>query len=236
MDFTSFTIQILVLFLPGIIATVIVETLTPEKQRPAYYFVVFAFVNGFLSYLFLSLVVFVLFKTGLIVDQELGRGFWMALEKAANGKPEAQIPIDSNSIFWATMSGIIVGFIMAAVIRHGLVFRLARFLRVSKKYSDDDVWGYALNSTSRGVGWATIRDTKNDLTFDGWIHAFSEGLPQKEVFLEQVKVYQSSTSKLIYDLPALYLPFRSEDMFIEFRAVSVPKDAKEKGNEDNNAK
>jgi hypothetical protein len=82
-----------------------------------------------------------------------------------------------------------VGLAVAFVINHTWLHRFARFVRVSQKFGDIDVWSYVMNSNIQP--WVVVRDRDQDVMYDGWIAAFSDTIDTSELFLRDVKVFRN---------------------------------------------
>jgi hypothetical protein len=108
--------------------------------------------------------------------------------------------------------------------------RLARRLRITKKFGELDVWGYVFNS--RDVQWATVRDHKNDVVYEGWVSAFSDDSKSAELLLRDVSVYKNSTSENLYQVGAAYISRHANEMTIEFRDIEVGEKFKWEGKDD----
>ncbi len=89
---------------------------------------------------------------------------------------------------------------VAFVINHHWLHRLAHVLRVSRKFGDFDLWSHMLNSNA--PSWVIIRDREQDLMYDGWIAAFSDGAEKNELLLGDVKVFRNSTGDMLYEASA----------------------------------
>jgi hypothetical protein len=62
-----------------------------------------------------------------------------------------------------------------------------------------------------------VRDLDHDLAYDGWVNAFSDTYDANELLLRDVKVYQSSSAQLLYELDSVYLTREKDELTIEVR-------------------
>lgn len=83
------------------------------------------------------------------------------------------------------------------------------------------------------VVWVTVRDHKNDLVYDGWVQAFSNDSREAEMLLRDVSVYKNSNAERLYQVGALYVSRKSEDISIECRTIPVDDGIKWKEGESN---
>jgi hypothetical protein len=65
--------------------------------------------------------------------------------------------------------------------------------------------------------WVVVRDFDRDLALEGWVNAFAETHDVNELLLRDVRIYQSSTSKFLYEVDSMYLTRPKDKLTIEFR-------------------
>jgi membrane glycosyltransferase len=70
MNFTSFTIRLLLLFLPGIISIILIDTFTIHRRWEGYKYFLYSFVLGLLCYLFWHLMKPVLLLIPYFVSEQ----------------------------------------------------------------------------------------------------------------------------------------------------------------------
>jgi len=204
MEFSELALKIILLFLPGIVSLLIIDNLTNHKEYKLYEKAIYSLVYGFICY-YLYYLLLIIYR------------FWFKVEiyfSFFNALTNNESVLDFNEIGYATIISIFVGFIFSAFVNYKIVNKIARKLKITKKYSEVDVWSYLMNSDK--TEWVVIRDIKNDLMYEGWVRAFSESTEKDEIFLCDVKVFRNSIDKELYDIPGLYLPTKREDLIIEF--------------------
>jgi hypothetical protein len=200
MTLSEFSLRIILIFLPGLIAFIIVEQLTSHKEIQPFRLLLHSFLLGFLCYLIyypISLISFLNLKFSFIQnlsDPKLSLNFW--------------------EILIATLISIPFGFIISFSIKKKVLHKIAERLHVTNKFGDLDVWSYIMNSEI--PEWVVIRDIENDLMYEGYIKAFSDSSEIDELFLIYVKVYTNKTAEKLYEVPGLYLPQKREKLVIEF--------------------
>lgn len=203
MSLSEFTLSIILTFLPGLIAFIIVEQLTVHNEVKPYRFVIYSLLLGFACYLLyypLTLIPF------------LGLKFHF-IQSLSNTK----ISLDFKEILVTTLLSIPLGLLVSFLINHKVLHKLGKLLKVTNKFGDLDVWSYIMNSQM--PEWVVVRDIEKDLMYEGWIQAFSDSTERDEIFLRDVKVFTNKTAQLLYETPGLYLPKKRECLTIEFPSM-----------------
>lgn len=205
-----FTLKLLFLFFPGIIALFIVETLTEYQSKTNYYQIVYTFVLGVLSYFTLFLIKSLpLFICQFICGSEC------SYPKMSIFCFMKDTKLNYMEIGLATIISILLGTFLVYIIQNGLFHKLANKLHISNKFAGSSVWGHILN-IKRLDTWVIVRDIKNDLMYEGWINAFSETFEHNELFLSDVKVYKNSTGEELYHIDGLYITRQPNELTIEY--------------------
>lgn len=75
------------------------------------------------------------------------------------------------------------------------------------------MWGLLFNSPD--LGWVTVRDLGHDLTYEGWVDAFSDTSASAELLLRDVRVFRSSSGAQLYETSRVYLARPSDTLVIE---------------------
>jgi len=199
MDLTEFGLRLVLLFIPGIICAGLIDTLTTHRQTTQFRFTLRALIWGVVSYGFLSL-----FKPDL--------SFFNALSDTSVNPsiPEAAI---------ATGVAVVLALTTTYIVTHKLHFRIAQKLRLTRRYGDQDIWGYLFNSTD--VDWAVVRDHKRKLVYDGFVKLFSDDSKNAELYMTDVRVYDNASGDHLYDVPGMYLSLDRTDMTIEFQDATM---------------
>jgi len=209
MTITEFSFRLFLIFVPGILAFIIVDALTVHDRTTPFYAVLKSAVLGFLCYLSYYPVALA-FKLPFTFP-------------AIVADPKQRIDITETAL--STLMSIPVGLLISAVIYHKVLFKLANRLGVSRKISDPGVWSHILNLDPKSVDtqWVAIIDEKNALLYLGFLQFFSDNNdPEHEYFLRNVDVYHYEhhrQGQLIYQTPALYLNGKRENFKMEFPNV-----------------
>lgn len=193
MEINDIAIKIIILLIPGGITTVIIESLTIHKKWSEFKFVIYTILLGTFSYLSIQFVelLFELFKYIFISEKCKYEPRALKIWESIN----QNVGIPLNEILLACIMGIINGFVISAIIYYKIVFRIAKKLKVSSKYGEENLFSYLLNSND--VVEIYVRDIPNNLTYHGKIDSFSENDNSKEILLYNVKVYEYQTSTLL---------------------------------------
>ncbi len=205
MNFSQFTLYIMLIFLPGIIAYKVFEELTHQKDKKAYEVVVFSFLFGFLSYL--------LYYFGFAIPLSY-IGFEFQFHFFDTLKEPAMI--DYSEVFYVSCVAILVGFIITAIDTYKLLFRFSRWLRITKKHGELDTFTKLMNADIGNESWAIIRDIEDNRAYSGWIAEYSVGDEKNELFIRDVIVYENSSGTMIMASPGIYLAKSKEKYIIEF--------------------
>lgn len=233
MQISEFTFRLILLFIPGIIAFIIVDCLTIHKERKLYEILIYSLLFGFLSYLMYGIVIyfFGLIKALAVLLSQLNYKLEFSFLKSLT---DNSIALDLKEIFIVTFLSIPVAFVFVYLINYKILYRIAHKLNISKKYGDIDLWSYIMNMKTSDSEWVVVRDIENDLMYEGWIQAFSDSSEKNdELFLRDVKVYKNSTGDELYDIPAIYLSRERKNLLIEFPSLKFTefKDREDKSKE-----
>ena len=213
MEFTSLTIRLLLLFFPGIVCYVTVDTLTVHRDRKTHEVFLLSFVYGVLAYLIYSICK-ALGNTTL--DQV--KGLYIPPPKISflTALAGDVAKIDVIEICAVTILAVILGIAVSVAFNRYWIHDAARWFKITKKFGQPDVWSFAFNTNE--VEWATIRDLERNQMFQGYIRAFSdieEG--RKEVLLTEVTVYNETTGERLYEADHMYLARNRDNITIEFQ-------------------
>ncbi len=204
MKLTELTIKLLFLFIPGIISLIIFRRLVTVRKYTPFYFVTYSFVLGVFSYSVLSVI----------------RGFF-SNEKDYNNTQFINSIFSPNfhvspiEILSASCVSVIISFFLAAIVNYSILNRIGKFLKVSKKFGNDDVWGFLHSHHHDDSIWVIIRDLENNLAFYGWVYAYSESYKNNELILRDVVVYNNDSWSILYEIPGIYLTRPHDSLTIE---------------------
>ncbi|MDT0687151.1 hypothetical protein [Autumnicola psychrophila] len=200
---SELTIKLIIILIPGAIATLIFGKLILHKEWSSFRFVLYSIIFGILSYLFLQLIINGLNLFSCIELSDLT--IWKNLNNASL--------IPYQEVGFATTISIIVAFFSSMIENRKIINRVAGFFGISAKYGDENLYSMFLNS--KNVQFVYLRDIKNQLTYHGWVKSFSENETVSEIRLADVAVYNYSDSKFLYEVGEVYLSLNKQEIIIE---------------------
>jgi hypothetical protein len=200
MEISDLTIRLVILIIPGIIATLIVEALTIHKKWSSFQFIVYAILLGFTSYILYQLLLYLIALIRTITSCQFYTpktiNFWTSLF-------DKTVPISVKEVIITCLFSILLGFGVTAFIQHKVLSRIAKKIGVSYKYGGENLYTHFLNSEE--VQWVWIRDKNTGLTYEGNVETFSENDTIQEIKLSDVKVFYSEDSTQLYEVSKIYL-------------------------------
>lgn len=237
MQIIEFTIRLIIILLPGGLASLVVELLTIQKKWSPFRFILYSVFLGVITYL--TQQVFYYFKSfAITVVSSLHTINPVNFSSAwSNYRPEniklwgalfnINTTIDPTDVAVSCMWGAIVGLLVSWINQHKLFFRFAKFLKLSKKYGDESLYTFFLNA--KEVEWVWVRDKKKGFTYQGAVESFSETERTREIALRDVTVYTYDNSEFCYDIPRCYLSFQTNDVVIEIPETLKKEEEYDKG-------
>lgn len=197
MTLSALALKLILILIPGGLATLILEKLTTYLKWEPFKFIINSILLGGLSYLLSDLIFYILYADNI-------QKFWLTFT--------------SNDIpFWeiirATGVSVFVGFGASWVVNKKLISRSARKFNIADKYGEENLYSYFLNS--KEVSEVYVRDIANNLTFHGIVDSFSENEQISEITLRDVKVYKYDDSSFLYKMPKVFLSRPKNCIFIE---------------------
>ena len=103
-------------------------------------------------------------------------------------------------------------------------------MNVSRKHGDENLFSYFLNA--KETDWLYIQDEEAGCIYEGWVQSFSESEAIQELVLTDVKVYEYSTSKPLYEAPAIYISKPHGKFVIELTSPNQMGDSNEENDID----
>jgi hypothetical protein len=120
-----------------------------------------------------------------------------------------------DEIAWSIPSSLFLSTIWLYIVRHRLLMRFLHCIGATRRYGDEDVWSYTLNSRDANVEYVHVRDIGNGFIFAGWVNGYSENEDFRELLLSDVIVY-SSKGEEISRPPVLYISRPKDNIWVEF--------------------
>ncbi|HKP75456.1 MAG TPA: DUF6338 family protein [Longimicrobiaceae bacterium] len=217
MELSSVTLRVLLLFFPGVLCALVLDTLTVHRERTPVQFLTHAFALGMSSYLSLY---------GLR-DAAAALAEWLRLRQPRDVVFFDALLNDGVRIAWGEIAltacvGLILVALLAASLNRKLFARVAYRLGISRKTGDLDVWGLMFNSDAAGEVF--VRDAAEDRAYHGSVECVSETAERAELLLRDVTVYTNATSQKLYEARRVYLARDPRSVVIEttLTGVSLP--------------
>ena len=198
--------QLAIVFLPGLIwAQLDASYAMKGKPGPAE-FLIRAFMFGLVTY------------AGVYCVYEILGCNFSLLETSGS---ESNIFLSKEFIDEISIS-VPFSFLLAVIWIYAATYKwLTRFLhliRATKKYGDEDVWDLAFNSPEMGSEYVHVRDFDKNITYAGWVSAFSDTGKLRELLLSDALIYDDSGEGTKIRL--LYIARDKTDIHIEFPYAS----------------
>jgi hypothetical protein len=207
-EISSVTLRVLLLFFPGVLCALLLDTLTVHRERTPVQFLTNAFALGMGSYLSLY----------TLRDAMAAAAGWLRLREPRDVVFFDALLNDHVRIAWGEIAlSAGVAFLMAAavaaILNHKLFARAAYRIGISRKTGDLDVWGLLFNSQGGAV--VLVRDVPQDRAYYGVVESVSETSTNAELLLRDVTVYRNSTSEKLYEVARVYLARDPHHVIIE---------------------
>jgi hypothetical protein len=197
MEISALTLKLIILLIPGAIATRVYQKITIHSEWTSFQFVANSILFGTFSYL-ITLTI-----TDVISSSE-NTDFWQMLTSKT---------LPYSAILWACLVALLIGFCVSAIDHFKLLNWVAKKIKVSNKYGDENLYSYFLNADN--VNEVYIRDYENNLTYHGLVDSFSETEEICEIVLLDVAIYSNKDGTLNNTLDKVYLARPKNNLTIE---------------------
>ena len=212
-------LKILFLLIPGIIALGIVKSIGPKRPRSDFESGIQIFIYGVVCYAIAG------FLEGVYIwKHAAGKAFWETIGESSLGlatlNPDASL--GAGQIAFTTIVAIVFGCFVAKIQTHSVLHRILRWLRLTCRTNEVDIWQLTLNSPDLD-SWVTVRHHDNGKVYQGWVRGYSDGGDERELLLADVIVFASSegSSELVAvdTVPVLYLGLDRKNSILELRST-----------------
>jgi hypothetical protein len=206
---TDFTLQILILGLPGIICYFLCRKLIGKSQRSTVEIVLIVFVYSVLSYILAGFC-------DVAINAYLGLGFKVKSD-FFNIVVGRKRDITGTELAEVACAGALLAYLLSYCVHFNVVNLIGQWIYATKRYGDEDVWQYFHNTpdNEKNKGWLIVRDMKADLAYHCYISVWSDSGMDRELVLSDVSVYSNSTGEYLYDVKHVYLSRNKDDLMIE---------------------
>lgn len=210
MDLSKEIFDVIFVLFPGFISLIIIEALIPNKNVEYKRAVVYGLLLSLLSFATVSGLWHILY----MLSQWLNFGI-----EVLSVPNEVLFSSHDNGIFaiCVFLISIFYGFYIAYIVNSQFVYRLMDKFYFSNVASDLEVWDDVFREPRENY-YVVVRDMKNNLMYYGRVKLFSIAKTSEKLALSltEVDVYENSSSRLLYNLNEIYIPFHSEHMTVEF--------------------
>ena len=209
MEVSDLTIRLIILIIPGIVATLIVDTLTIHREWSPFRFSIYSVVLGVASYLFYQSFLYLWELLTLLCPRAPtppSLTFWSSLF-------DNKIPISINEVVVTCLCSIVLGLLVTLITHRQYLYRIAGKLKASDVYGEQELFTQFIRADD--VQWVWVRCKTTGLTYAGYIKHFAENEKLQEIELRDVTVYNSKDSTELYSLSKIYLASPPGDFTIE---------------------
>ena len=200
MESTELTVRLIILFIPGIIATFIYEICQNRNDMNNRDFVINVVLSAFTSYS----ITYVIFKL-------LGGG-----TSFLDALLDSSVKISVTEIMTASLISVVLGFFEAQSVREAM--KLNRKRNERNKKVRMSVWDDLFDEEDGYDGHVRIILKDQGVYYDGYVERYSASLTgRKELCLKDVFKYDLTTKKQLEDnIGGTYLQIRDdEDIILE---------------------
>jgi hypothetical protein len=207
-ELSSVTLRVLLLFFPGVLCALMLDTLTVHRERTPVQFLTNAFALGMGSYLSLY----------TLRDAAAALAKWLRLREPRDVRFFDALLNDHVRIAWGEIAlsacvAVALASVVAVILNHKLFARAAYRVGISRKTGDLDVWGLLFNSGRGEV--VLVRDVSQDRAYYGIVEGVSESPDKAEILLCDVTVFKNSSSEKLYEVGRVYLARDARHVVIE---------------------
>jgi hypothetical protein len=197
MDVSSFVIRIVILAIPGIVASRVYRALQGEAKGRDWE----------------SFIEIALFAVASYALYELGASAFGKTVMSLHAVLDEKIPLSWNEISIAAAISLPLAYIASLLSQKKIFNRVGQQLRVTERFGGESVWSLFL-ALPEVQDWIYVRDHKLGITYFGYVVAYS-GQEEKEIIMKEVEVFDSERSKLLYKRNMIYIARSRNELSIE---------------------
>ena len=202
MENYSFVFRLILIFLPGIVAFIIIDNLTIHRETKTHHWFFYPLLLGFICYAPWYLLVS---SVQSVYGVNLPFQFVTSIT-------DMKAHINFSEIIIASFTAIILGFLITWAMTNRFLFRLANFLNISDKFPEIDAWDNFV--ALYNPDWLTVRDLDNGLVYQGAFVSASDANDRDGIVLQDVRVYNEEC-EFQYWAPAIYISRKMDRLLIE---------------------
>lgn len=200
MEISVATLQLALLFIPGLIWAMLDAAHRPPAQSGQFVYTLRVFVFGVVSYAIVG---------GLYAAN--ARAFDLTDFSSANWKFSSSI----DELLYACVTAVVLAIAWMYGRTHKIITRLLSAIWATNHIADQDIWEFMFNSDNPKIKYTHVRDYENSLIYAGYVQAYSERQDLRELAMYDVIVYSENSEKL-YEAPYLYLARPISSITLEF--------------------
>jgi hypothetical protein len=208
-EFSLATVQIALIFIPGLFWTMLDAAHRPTGQSGQFVYTLRVFVFGVISYAFLG-----------VIYQILGREF----DILSFADPNWSFAKIGDEVLWAVATSLALSVVWIAGRTHKIVTRILNKIGASNHIADQDIWEFVFTSDAPKIKFAHVRDYENEVIYAGYVRAYSDRLDLRELAMTDVQVFNGEGVE-IYSTPLLYLARPNNGITLEFPVIDEKGDA-----------
>ena len=201
-----FFLQLVVVFVPGIIWERIDAQYGRERVTQQWDVLRRTFVFGLVAYL-------VTFGVLTVASRAVPALAFKLFEFRKDGTFLDDIAF--KQIAMASAVSVVCAVVWLYVTNYKWPTKILRAIGATKRYGDEDVWDYMFNSGRAEVEYVHLRDFDKKLAYAGWVEVWSESEKQRELVLRDVIVYDFD-GRALFETPRVYLARKADSIDIEF--------------------
>jgi hypothetical protein len=211
MDLNGFTLRIVMLAIPGVIALFLSSRLTGRTPKSGLNRVLLIIVLTVLAYMLHDGLAFVLARI---------RGQPSPVPLSAALVDIESMKLAAHQLFLVAASAVLLAYLLAYAQRFNVINVVGQAIRATQHYGDEDVWHFFWNAPDdqKNAGWVVVRDHALDLVYYGFVSTWSDSGRDRELILGQVEVFSNVDGRLLYEIEHLYVCREKHALSIE-----VPK-------------
>ena len=225
MQITELVWKLFLLFLPGVVSTLMLNQITGNKKMSPFNFFIYAALLGITSFIIMELSVSLINVLETIFSKEIDIQWGLNLTIWDN-LFENERSFNKLEIFLSYLLSVPLGLFYGFIVSKKLFNKLFQRLKFTHRYGDDDVWSFFLNSPD--TQWVLVRDKNTNLTYFGSVRAYSDTTVSREILLNDVTVFTSDLWEYLYCSESVYLELENNNFTIE-----IPKIENNENNEKN---
>jgi hypothetical protein len=203
MEFTNFTLKLVILLFPGLLGTVLIEKLVLHKPWNQFRFIMNVILVSSFSYFLLQLFSIETLSTDFKFKK---LEFWNYIENSES----TSIPF--AEVFKSTLISIFISGFVSLMNKNGWINQFGQYLQITNKYGQESVYYRILNS--KNTDWIYLRDIENNITYLGQVSKYNEDDKIREIVLNKVQVFRYKNSKFMYSIDTIYLTYPIEKQLI----------------------